>query len=190
MGRDVPALVFTREDRRRYRIKMQECLDAFAQMLRESRFETERPQVGLEIELNLVDDRGEPAMRNSDALEAIADPAWSTELGRFNLEINIPPRQLTAGGPDAWETEIRAALNHAEDRAASVGAHLIMVGTLPTLRQSDVGEAALSENPRYRLLNDQVFAARGEDLHIEVDGVDRLRTYADTITPEAACTST
>ncbi|CAM5308799.1 hypothetical protein STENM327S_06089 [Streptomyces tendae] len=65
-----------------------------------------------------------------------------------------------------------------------------MVGTLPTLRQSDVGEAALSENPRYRLLNDQVFAARGEDLHIEVDGVDRLRTYADTITPEAACTST
>ncbi len=65
-----------------------------------------------------------------------------------------------------------------------------MVGTLPTLRETDVGEAALSENPRYRLLNDQVFAARGEDLHIEVDGVDRLRTYADTIMPEAACTST
>lgn len=190
MGRDVPALVFTREDRRRYRIKMQECLDAFARMLREARFETERPQVGLEIELNLVDDRAEPAMRNSDALEAIADPAWDTELGRFNLEINIPPRSLTAGGPDAWEAEIRAALNHAEEGAKSVGAHLIMVGTLPTLRRSDVGEAALSENPRYRLLNDQVFAARGEDLYIEVDGVDRLRTHADTIMPEAACTST
>ncbi|MGW0103613.1 glutamate--cysteine ligase, partial [Nocardia sp. NPDC003354] len=129
-------------------------------------------------------------VRNSDALEAIADPAWSTELGRFNLEINIPPRQLTAGGPDAWETEIRTALNHAEDRAASVGAHLIMVGTLPTLRQSDVGEAALSENPRYRLLNDQVFAARGEDLPIAISGVERLATTADTITPEAACTST
>ncbi|GGV40660.1 hypothetical protein GCM10010293_46090 [Streptomyces griseoflavus] len=91
MGRDVPALTFTREDRRRYRIKMQECLDALAQMLRESRFEAERPQVGLEIELNLVDDRAEPAMRNTDVLEAIADPAWDTELGRFNLEINIAP---------------------------------------------------------------------------------------------------
>src|SRR4051812_45962467 len=98
MGRDVPALVFTREDRRRYRIKMQECLDAFAQMLRESRFESpERPQVGLEIELNLVDDEAEPAMRNIEVLDAIADPAWSTELGRFNLEINVPPRRLTAG---------------------------------------------------------------------------------------------
>ena len=39
MGRDVPALSFTREDRRRYRIKMQQCLDALAQMMRESRFE-------------------------------------------------------------------------------------------------------------------------------------------------------
>ncbi|MFF1546285.1 glutamate-cysteine ligase family protein [Streptomyces sp. NPDC058291] len=190
MGRDVPALVFTREDRRRYRIKMQENLDVFAQMLRESRFESERPQVGLEIELNLVDDEAEPAMRNTDVLEAIADPAWSTELGRFNLEINVPPRRLTQGGPDAWESEIRAALNHAEERAGSVGAHLIMIGILPTLRQQDVGEGALSENARYRLLNDQVFAARGEDLRLELDGVDRLSTYADTITPEAACTST
>lgn len=147
MGRDVPALVFTREDRRRYRIKMQECLDAFAQMLREARFDAARPQVGLEIELNLVDDRGEPAMRNVDVLEAIADPAWSTELGRFNLEINVPPRRLVAGGPDAWESEIRAALNHADDRARSVGSHLIMIGILPTLRQQDVGEGRCRRTP-------------------------------------------
>ncbi|WP_432031433.1 glutamate--cysteine ligase [Streptomyces antibioticus] len=190
MGRDVPALVFTREDRRRYRIKMQECLEVFAQMLREARFEAERPQVGLEIELNLVDDRAEPAMRNTEVLEAIADPAWDTELGRFNLEINVPPRRLTEGGPDAWESAIRDALNHADERARSVGARLIMVGILPTLRQDHVGESALSENARYRLLNDQVFAARGEDLRLDIDGPDRLRTYADTITPEAACTST
>ncbi|MFI2351667.1 glutamate--cysteine ligase [Streptomyces sp. NPDC019443] len=190
MGRDVPALVFTRDDRRQYRNKMQDCLDAFAQMLREERFEVERPQVGLEIELNLVDAAGEPTMRSTDILEAIADSAWSSELGRFNLEINIPPRRLTAGGPDAWEKEIRNALNHAEERAAAAGAHLIMIGILPTLQQTDVSEAALSENPRYRLLNEQIFAARGEDLRISVDGVDRLRTYADTITPEAACTST
>lgn len=190
MGRDVPALVFTRDDRRQYRNKMQDCLDAFAQMLSEERFELERPQVGLEIELNLVDAAGEPTMRSTDILEAIADSAWSSELGRFNLEINIPPRRLTAGGPDAWEKEIRNALNHAEERAAAAGAHLIMIGILPTLQQTDVGEAALSENPRYRLLNEQIFAARGEDLQITVDGVDRLRTYADTITPEAACTST
>ncbi|WP_338775893.1 glutamate--cysteine ligase [Streptomyces sp. DG1A-41] len=190
MGRDVPALVFTREDRRRYRAKMQTDLEVLARMLRESSFESERPRVGLEIELNLVDDHGLPAMRNTDVLQAIADPAWSSELGRFNLEIDIPPRELTTGGPGAWEQTIRDALNHAEDRASAVGAHLIMVGILPTLEEADVSEAALSGDPRYRLLNEQIFAARGEDLRIQVDGAERLSTYADTITPEAACTST
>ncbi|MFD9983597.1 glutamate-cysteine ligase family protein [Streptomyces massasporeus] len=190
MGRDVPALVFTREDRRRYREKMHTDLEVLARMLHESGFESERPRVGLEIELNLVDDVGLPVMRNTDVLRAIADPAWSSELGRFNLEINIPPRQLTAGGPGSWEQAIRDALNHAEDRAAAVGAHLIMVGILPTLGESDVSGSALSGDPRYRLLNEQIFAARGEDLRIKVDGVERLSTYADTITPEAACTST
>ncbi|MDQ0711494.1 gamma-glutamyl:cysteine ligase YbdK (ATP-grasp superfamily) [Streptomyces luteogriseus] len=190
MGRDVPALVFTREDRRRYREKMHTDLEVLARMLHESGFESERPQVGLEIELNLVDDAGLPVMRNTDVLRAIADPAWSSELGRFNLEINIPPRQLTAGGPGSWEQAIRDALNHAEDRAAAVGAHLIMVGILPTLGEPDVSGSALSGDPRYRLLNEQIFAARGEDLRIKIDGVERLSTYADTITPEAACTST
>lgn len=190
MGRDVPALVFTREDRRRYRDKMHTGLEVLTRMLRESSFESERPRVGLEIELNLVDDHGLPAMRNTDVLRSIAEPSWSSELGRFNLEINIPPRELTAGGPGAWEQEIRDALNHAEDRASAVGAHLIMVGILPTLGESDVSGAALSGDPRYQLLNEQIFAARGEDLRIGIDGVERLSTYADTITPEAACTST
>ncbi|WP_370416544.1 glutamate-cysteine ligase family protein [Streptomyces fradiae] len=191
MGRDVPAQTFTRDDRRRFRDRTHTCLDVLARLLRESRFDVERPQVGLEIELNLVDENARPAMRSSEALEAIADPAWSSELGRFNLEINLAPRRFAAGGgPEAWESEIRAALDHAEERASAVGAHLVMIGVLPTLERADVDHHALSENPRYHLLNEQIFAARGEDLLIEIDGVERLVTYADTITPEAACTST
>ena len=48
---------------------------------------------------------------------------------------------------------------------------------------------SFSANPRYELLNEQIFAARGEDLDIRIAGVERLATFADTITPEAACTS-
>jgi hypothetical protein len=65
MGRDVPAMVFSREDRRRHRDKLRRSLDVLAQMLRESRFEDDQPKAGLEIELNLVDERGEPAMKNT-----------------------------------------------------------------------------------------------------------------------------
>jgi hypothetical protein len=65
-----------------------------------------------------------------------------------------------------------------------------MVGILPTLRPEHVTSAAVSENPRYSLLNSQIFAARGEDLEIIIDGVERLQMISDTIMPEAACTST
>ncbi len=189
MGRDIPALVFTREDRRRYREKVRRCLEVLARMLRESRFDFDRPCVGLEIELNLVDECGEPAMKNAEVLKAIADPAWSAELGQFNVEINVPPRQLLRGGAAELEQQVRDSLNHAEERARTVGGHLVMIGILPTVQQRDVSAAALSANPRYRLLNEQIFAARGEDLYIEIDGVERLATRADSITPEAACTS-
>src|SRR3954462_1463081 len=64
-----------------------------------------------------------------------------------------------------------------------------MIGVLPTLMPSDLTGASISANPRYRLINEQIFAARGEDLHIAIDGPERLSTYADTVPPAAACTS-
>src|SRR4051812_47579468 len=91
MGQDIERKEFTREDRTRYREKVRTCLDVFARMLRESRFDFERPMTGIEVELNLVDDGCDPAMKNAEALEAIADPDFVTELGQFNLEINVAP---------------------------------------------------------------------------------------------------
>src|SRR6476661_8184633 len=99
MGRDVPVVVFSREDRRNYREKVRRCLDVFAQMLREARFEADRPLAGLEIELNIVDAAGEAAMCNAAVLAAIEQPDWATELGQFNIEINIEPQDLGGDGP-------------------------------------------------------------------------------------------
>ncbi|RAY11257.1 glutamate--cysteine ligase [Actinomadura craniellae] len=189
MGRDVTSFSISGEDRRLYRDKVHRNLHVLARMLREAQFEFDRPHIGLEIELNLVDADGLPLMRNADVLKAIADPAWDTELGQFNLEINVPPRQLGGGSTGELEREIRASLDQADARAQEVGGGLMIVGILPTLRESDIDEHALSSNDRYRLLNDQIFAARGEDMRIEIDGPERLAMHADCILPEAACTS-
>ena len=61
MGQEVGAKVFSREDRQRYREKVRRCLDVFARMLAEARFDGDRRSVGLEIELNLTDEAGDPA---------------------------------------------------------------------------------------------------------------------------------
>jgi hypothetical protein len=149
MGRDVPAIVVSQQDRRNYREKVRLCLDVFARMLRESRFEVEPQQVGLEIELNLVDENGHPSMKNTEVLGAIADPSWASELGQFNLEINLPPRPLTGDALSRLEERVRRSLNHANARAQEEGSQLVMIGILPTLRESDVGEQAMSVNPRF-----------------------------------------
>ncbi len=189
MGRDVPVVVFSRDDRRKYREKVHQCLDVFAQMLRDARFDFDHPLAGLEIELNIVDGLGEAAMRNAQVLNAIAEPDWATELGQFNIEINVQPQDLAGDGALRLENDVRTRLNHANERARSQDAHLVLIGILPTLREQDISEGTLSANPRYRLLNEQIFAARGEDLHISIEGVERLDTRADSLAPEAACTS-
>ncbi len=189
MGRDVPAIIVSRQDRRMYREKVRQCLDVLARMLHESRFEAEPQQVGLEMEVNLVDEAGLPCMKNTEVLSAIADPAWASELGQFNLEINVPPRPLSGDALAQLEDSVRRSLDHAGKRALQADSRLVMIGILPTLRQRDVGEQAMSATPRYRLLNEQMFAARGEEMRISIEGAEHLLTHVDTITPEAACTS-
>jgi hypothetical protein len=190
VGEEVEQRTFSREDRAKYRHKIRRSLDVFAAMLRESRFEFERPLTGMEIELNLIDDKADPAMRNAEVLGVIADPDFQTELGQFNIEINVPPRRLAGDENADLERTLRASLNNAEQHARTVGAHMVMIGILPTLRREHMTADALSANPRYALLNEQIFAARGEDLDIKIDGIDRLAVTTDTIAPESACTST
>src|SRR5688572_1874546 len=158
-------------------------------MLSESRFDSEQRSFGLEIELNLTDEAGDPSMANARALEAIADADFQTELGQFNIEINIPPRILEGEVFTELEEAIRLSLNRADERARPVGAHMMIIGILPTVAEQHLTAEAFSASPRYNLLNEQIFAARGEDLEISIAGVERLATFADTIAPEAACTS-
>jgi gamma-glutamyl:cysteine ligase YbdK (ATP-grasp superfamily) len=189
MGRDIQAIEISGEDRRVYGDKLRRSLDVFARMLREREFEAGPSQVGLEIELDLVGGQMAPSMRNAQVLDAIIDPAWGTELGRFNLEINVPPRQLAGDALTELERQIRASLNAADQQARGAGSRLVMVGILPTLREQHLSEAAMSANERYRVLNEQVLAARGEDMRIQIDGAEQLLTHSGSITPEAACTS-
>jgi gamma-glutamyl:cysteine ligase YbdK (ATP-grasp superfamily) len=189
MGDEVEATVFSREDRQKYRDKVKRCLDVFARMLAESRFDPDRRSIGLEIELNLTEETGDPALANTHVLELIADEDFQTELAQFNIEINIPPRTLEGAVFAELEETVRRDLNHGEEQARKAHAHMMIIGILPTLTEELLNGTVLSANPRYALLNEQIFAARGEDLEISIVGKERLQVFADTIAPEAACTS-
>ncbi|SIS17321.1 glutamate--cysteine ligase [Williamsia sterculiae] len=201
MGTDVSSREFTRDDRTRFRAQVHRGTDAIARMLAENMFTDHgrppEPLLGMEVELNLIDRAMNPAMANTTTLAAIADPDYQTELGQFNIEINVAPRPLVGDETITLEQALRSSLNRAERQAAATDTHLVMIGMLPTLRTEHLGHQWISANPRYDLLNQQIVAARGEDIEIDIDGVpladervgERLHTTTDSILPEAACTS-
>ena len=189
MGKDVSPLAFTREDRTRYRMKVRRCLDVFALMLDDFGFDTERPMTGLEVELSLIDADADPAMRNAEVLANLQDPTFQPELGQFNLELNVQPRLIAGDGFADYERDLTERLGKAEERAAKADCSLVLIGILPTLTPAHTVLENLSPNPRYQLLNEQILGARGEDITLDIRGVERLQTTTDSIGPEAAGTS-
>ncbi|MCH8629020.1 glutamate--cysteine ligase [Arsenicicoccus piscis] len=187
MGEQISSIV-TRRERQQYREKVQQCLDVFARMLSSSHFEDTDPMVGLEIELNLVDRELRPSMTNESAL-SVTTEAFQSELGRFNIELNVDPRPLHGDHLRQLEDNLRAELDDAH--AAVPDAGIVCVGILPTLTAEAMSAEVLSPDLRYKALNDSILDARGEDVLIDIQGRsgERFSQYFDTIAPEAACTS-
>ena len=191
MGADVETITYTREQRQRYREKVQQCLDVFERMLSFAHFEFDRPMTGMEIELNLVGADFRPRMDNAEVLERIADPEFQTELGRYNIEFNVAPRPLPGDSALELEEVLRTSLNRAQAKCLELDNRIIMIGMLPTVMPEHLSGDWMSGNARYQALNDAVLTARGEDVYLEIEGPtgERLVRYCDSLAPESACTS-
>jgi gamma-glutamyl:cysteine ligase YbdK (ATP-grasp superfamily) len=189
MGEEVGASEFSREQRTRYRQRLLENLDDFDTYLATARFADDR-SIGLEIELNLVDAGWQPALRNAAVLDSINDPGFQTEIGAYNIELNYPALSISGDGLARLESGLRERLNTAEERAGPAGAHILMTGILPTIRRSLLEDKDwMSPESRYAALNTSLLAARGEDVLLDIRGIEDLTYYVESISPEAACTS-
>ena len=197
MGRDLARSSFTRRERQQYRGKVHRCLNALATMLREGAFAGDsEATTGLEVELNLVDQRLDPAMRNVAVLDGVDSPELQSELGRWNVELNLPPRPLPGEQGRYLEHHLLDMLAEVEKQAETVGARVMTIGILPTITAEHLVAERMSPSTRYTALNEQILNARGEPVRLDIDGVqlggeppERLQMDFDSIAPEAACTS-
>ncbi|CAM3224413.1 glutamate--cysteine ligase [Stackebrandtia soli] len=195
MGEEVSINAFSYVDRRHFRTKLRRCVDALRVLIDEDRFDTERTLTGLELELNLVTEDCDPAMRNAEVLSALAhDMANETgsvqpELGKFNLELNLTPRTVNGDGLSSYERVLRDWLHRIDEHAAKVHASLALIGMLPTVRSEQAGPDVLSHSGRYRLLNERILAARGEEIALDIEGVERVQSHYGSIAAESVNTS-
>ena len=133
MGQEVDRTTFSRHDRQQYRSNVQRCVDALATMLRDHPFARDEPMTGIEVELNLVGDDLEPAPVAKAVLDSLGSAEFQTELGRWNLELNLPPRPLPGEQWRHFEQQLLDELAMARAKAQDHRAQLAVIGILPTL---------------------------------------------------------
>lgn len=188
MGEAVSSKRYTPEERTLYREKLAENLELFDTYLRHAEFKS-AGTIGLELELNLIDEDNQPSLRNKDVLGDL-DDEYQSEIGGFNLELNHPVLQVAGRGLKTLEAGVADRLAKAQKAASDKGLKVASIGTLPTLTTQFLKEDPwMTEENRYEALSNSVIDARGEFVRIELDGRETYRQEFSDIAPESSCTS-
>lgn len=188
MGEEVNSKRYTPEERTLYREKLAENLELFDTYLRHADFKS-AGTIGLELELNLVDEENQPSLANKQVL-AHLDDEYQSEIGGFNLELNHPVLQVAGRGLKTLEAGIAHRLDKAQKAAAEEGLQITAIGTLPTLTTQFLSdEAWMTEENRYEALSNSIIDARGEYVRIELGRDETYQAEFSDIAPEASCTS-
>jgi hypothetical protein len=160
-------------------------LQALQLMLREDRFETGIRRIGAEQEMFLVDASWQPAPGALPMLAALTGHPYTTEVGAFNLELNLDPQEFSGDCFTRMLTQLDELLAFGRAAAEAVGLHVVLAGTLPTIRKRDLTIANMVQNPRYLALNNALMGLRGEDYELHIKGTDELRVRQDSVMAEA-----
>ncbi|MGI9625378.1 MAG: glutamate-cysteine ligase family protein, partial [Longimicrobiales bacterium] len=153
MGQDVvPEL--SPEAIRKFTRALLRDLQAFERILADGMIESGIRRFGAEQEMFLVNEGWRPAPLAVEVLDELEDPAFTTELARFNLEANLSPRVLEGKCFAAMEEELTGFIEQVRAAAAKHGAEIALTGILPTLAKSDLAIDNITPKARYHALNE------------------------------------
>jgi hypothetical protein len=126
---------------------------------------------------------------NEDYIAKANNPLVSAELARFNIEFNSVPSPLTGNVFSLLQTQLQSIWDKGFDDARHLNSQLLMIGTLPTLKRSDLTISNISKMNRYYALNQQILAARGKPINLDIIGNQHLKFSHDNVMLESAATS-
>lgn len=191
MGQEIGSNRFTNYDFERFT----RCLDQETGLLGE-RFESgefaDLPlSAGMELEAWLVDDDYQALAINRHFIAEAADPLIVPELSCFNFELNSEPCVFRGQVLGDIHQELVRRWQHCVEVASRLDAQPLMIGILPTLDESRLCLENMSDQQRYRALNEQIFRQRhGWPLRLHIEGeTDQLDTRHDDVMLESATTS-
>jgi hypothetical protein len=180
---------FSGVERRRFMRALLADVRALERMMAEGMIEEGVRRIGAEQEVFLLNKAWHVAPAADQVLPVLDDAHFTTEFGIFNLEFNMDP--LVFGGDclSRMESQINGLLSKLRAAAATRDVEVMMVGILPTIRKSDLGEENMTPRARYHALNRALTALRGGTYEFYIKGVDELLLKHDSAMLEACNTS-
>ena len=189
MGLSINRSEFTADEFERFAAKVRMDLKALTRLFNRPGFGEGESSIGAEVEFYIVNHDLQVQPINTEIAARVQDPQLTLELNRFNLEYNLSP-QAFKGNPFArTEQELLAAIQQINQQAAALDGELVPIGILPTLRQSDMGAKAMTDEPRYHALAKALIKQRGEPFSIHIGGKEVINLEADGVYMEGANTS-
>jgi len=161
-------------------------------MLDNDWFEKGVTRFGSELEMVLVDNSTlKPVNIATKVLSKMKKHKWlETELAKFNLEINLTPRELKGSNFSLMEKEIQDRLSILDKTLSNYNASYILTGILPTIQKYHLNEENLTPRKRYYALMNAIKSLNlNKDFELKIFGTDELFVRHNSPLIEAANTS-
>lgn len=158
-------------------------------MLEKGMIESGVSRIGAEQEFCLISKNWRPEKNAEEILKEIKDPHFTTELARFNMEINLDPVELKGDCFEVVHDQLNKLLTKCKTHAEKRDTLILLTGILPTISKTELAFDYMTPQPRYWFLNEMVKGLRGSDFHLHIKGVDELSITHDSVLMEACNTS-
>jgi CBS domain-containing protein len=189
MGAQEIVTEFGPEDSQQFTRAIITDLLALDQMIQLEKFESGVRRIGAEQELAVINNEYRPAPVGHEILAILNDSRITTELARFNLEINASPQLLKEDCFSRMQAELKELLDLTSNASHNLKAEVVLTGILPTLRRSDLTLNNMTDQPRYAQLNRALIQLRGGEFQIHIKGIDEILIIHESMMLESCNTS-
>ena len=146
-------------------------------------------RIGAEQEFCIVDDKFMPNGIALEVLKELNDEHFTTEIGNYNLEINLDPLELKGNCFSSIHNSLNELLNKAKQVTKKKKSKIVLTGILPTLTLNHMKIDNMTPIQRYYVLNEAMVESRKQEFDIKIKGVDELNFLHDSVMLEGCNTS-
>ena len=190
MGQEISETHFRQDEFRRFQERLHDETQVLLEWISNDQLSDRDFVSGLELELCLVDSRGEPSPNNQFVIDSVASPNVVPELSQFNLEFNVEPTSPRRQGLIDLQHRMDSLWMQCQAVAKGRELSVLSIGILPTLSDDHMNLLNMSPLHRYRALNEQVLRMRkGKPVRLDIHGFERLSSEHLDVMLEAATTS-